>query len=329
MARDRGGKPRPFSPKVGPARSRGGRAPGSNTYLLASGRAGQVDETSPLAKSDWLVVAGMVGAAKSARITLAAALDEKTALNAGSVETREDAQFDPASASFKGRRVKAMGAIILSETPLPKPSGQAAAKAFIAHIEEAGFAPTGLDVSVRTFLARVTALRRSHGEDWPDLSLDMLQASVADWLGGTLSHKSIKLPSAEQVAAALKATLTWPLPQDLETLAPRHLPLPSGRRAPVDWLDDRSPLIELKVQELYGLTRHISVADGRLPVTLQMLSPGGKPVATTQDLPSFWSGGYIDMAKDMRGRYPKHDWPDDPAGAKPHAGITKARLGKR
>ena len=107
------------------------------------------------------------------------------------------------------------------------------------------------------------------------------------------------------------------------------LTLPSGRKAPVDWLDDRSPLVECKAQELYGATRHLCVADGRVPVTVQILSPGGKPVATTRDLPGFWIGVYLDMVKDMRGRYPKHDWPDNPANAKPHAGMTKARLAKR
>ena len=130
------------------------------------------------------------------------------------------------------------------------------------------------------------------------------------------------------VRDALKARLEWPLPQKLDQQAPLSVTLPSGRKAPIDWLDDRAPLIECKAQELYGASQHLSLADGHAPVTLQILSPGGKPVATTQDLPGFWAGGYRDMAKDMRGRYPKHDWPDDPSNAKPHAGMTKARLAR-
>ena len=305
------------------------RRPGeSSTFLLASGRAGQVDEASPLAKSEWLVVVELIGAAKGGRITLAAALDEKTALASPDVETREDARFDAASGKFIARRVKALGAIILSETPLPKPSGSAARRAFIEHLAEQGFAPTGLDRAVQEFAARVACLRGVYGTGWPDVSVDTLQESVAEWLAPALGSGGFKMPTEAQIADALKATLDWPLPRDLDQLAPRRVVLPSGRKAVIDWLDERAPLAECRVQELYGADRHISVADGRVPVTLQMLSPGKKPVATTRDLPGFWAGGYTEMAKDMRGRYPKHDWPTDPAKAKPHEGMTKARLGR-
>lgn len=305
------------------------KRPGSATqYVLASGRAGQVDESSPLAKSDWLIVADMVGSAKTARITLAAALEEATARSVGQEETRETADFDPAKGTFKARRVKALGAIILSEQPLPKPSPTTANDAFVLHIEAEGFAPTGLDDAVRTMCARTRILRDLFGETWPDWSPDDLAETVRDWLAPMLSNQSFTMPTPAKLGDVLKAQLEWPLPQELDQLAPLSVGLPSGRKARIDWLDERAPLVECKAQELYGAAAHIMLAKGRLPVTLQILSPGGKPVATTQDLPSFWQGGYRDMAKDMRGRYPKHDWPDDPAGAKPHAGMTKARLAK-
>ncbi len=304
------------------------RSPGSSTYLLASGRAGQVDETSPLAKSDWLIVADMVGAAKGARITLAAALNEKTALASGFLEEREEAQFDAAKGVFKARRVRALGAIVLSEQPLPKPSGAAARAGFLAHIAEAGFEPTGLQGIVASFAARIACLREVFGDVWPELSVEYLQATADAWLASALGGGSFSVPKPGPVLDALKATLDWPLPRDLDQLAPLGVALPVGRKARVDWLDERRPLVECKVQELYGHSGPIALADGRVPVTLQMLSPGGKPVATTRDLPGFWTGGYKDMAKDMRGRYPKHDWPDDPASAKPHAGVTKARLAR-
>lgn len=304
------------------------RSSDSPHYLLANGRAGQVDAASPLAKSDWLVVADMAGQAKSARITLAAAIDETTARTYGKVETRDDAEFDPAKASFKARRVTAIGAIILSEQPLPRPSDGAARAALLSHFETEGFAPTGLEDGVRETLARISALKKVYGNPWPDWDLETLQTEVKDWLGPTLGHKSFTMPTPASIGSALKSRLDWQLAQDLDRLAPRKLALPSGREAPIDWLSDRAPLIECKAQELYGASQHLAVAEGRIPVTLQILSPGGKPVATTQDLPGFWRGGYLDMAKDMRGRYPKHDWPDDPATAKPHAGMTKARLAK-
>ncbi len=308
------------------ARKRDGSA---EQFLLASGRAGQVDAASGLAKSDWLVVADMVGGAKSARITLAAPLTQAKALDYGDVETRDEAEFDPRTGAFRARRVKALGAIVLNEQPLPKPSAKVAKAAFIKHLETDGFAPTGLDRSVSEFLARISALRAVYGEAWPNWRLTDLQANVADWLAPALTGSSFAVPNAATIRDALKAQLDWPLPQELETKAPMSVTLPSGRKAKIDWLDERAPLIECKVQELFGASQHISVADNRLPVTLQILSPGGKPVATTRDLPGFWTGGYLDMAKDMRGRYPKHDWSDDPANAKPHAGLTKARLARR
>lgn len=305
------------------------KRPGSDTqYVLASGRAGQVDETSPLAKSDWLIVADMVGSAKTARITLAAALGETLARSIGQEETRETADFDPAKGTFKARRVKALGAIILSEQPLPKPSPEAANDAFLSHIEAEGFAPKGLDEAIRTTCARIAKLRELFGETWPNWTPEQLAETVRDWLAPMLSHQSFTMPTPAKLGDALKAQLEWPLPQELDQHAPLAAALPSGRKAKIDWLDERAPLVECKAQELYGATTHITLAGGRMPLTLQILSPGGKPVATTRDLPGFWQGGYRDMAKDMRGRYPKHDWPEDPAAAKPHAGMTKARLAK-
>ncbi|MEM9938539.1 MAG: ATP-dependent helicase HrpB [Pseudomonadota bacterium] len=298
------------------------------TYVMASGRAGQLDEASRLAKSDWLVVADLVGAAKGGRITLAGALDPKTAQDLGHVETRDEAAFDPATGKFKGRRVKAIGAIILSETPLPKPSDDVVRAGYLSHLREHGFGPTGLKPVIAGFCARLAALRGVEGEKWPDDTPNDLQETVEDWLKPMLGTGRFDLPSHGTVLNALKAALEWPLPQEIDKLAPLRAELPCGRKAEIDWLDERAPLVECRVQELYGAQQHPSLINGRVPITLQMLSPGGKPVATTRDLPGFWAGGYGDMAKDMRGRYPKHDWPEDPASAKPHAGMTKARLAR-
>jgi len=297
-------------------------------YLLASGRAGQVDPDGALAKSDWLVVADMVGGAKSARITLAAPLTQDLARQVGDVISRDEATFDPKNKSFKARRVNAIGAIVLSEQPLPKPSAEMARVAVLNHLKTEGFGLTGLSEPVLEFIARVQRLRNEFGEPWPILELPDITARVADWLGPVLQSQSLTLPTEKTIRDALKTQLEWPLFQELDQKAPLHVTLPSGRSARVDWLDERAPLIECKAQELYGESAHIRVADSRVPVTVQILSPGGKPVATTRDIAGFWTGGYSDMAKDMRGRYPKHDWPEDPATAKPHAGMTKARLAK-
>ncbi|MEM9573177.1 MAG: ATP-dependent helicase HrpB [Pseudomonadota bacterium] len=297
-------------------------------YLLASGRAGQVDAHSALAKSDWLVVADMVGGAKSARITLAAPLRETKALELGQVKSRDEADFDPKSGQFKARRVKAIGAITLNAQPLPKPTTEVARHAFLDHLERNGFASTGLDDPILDLVSRVKALGAVFGAPWPDWTNEHLQTQVREWLEPALTQDPFTVPSATLIRDALKAQLEWPLPQDLDQKAPLRITLPSGRKASIDWQDERAPLVECKAQELYGASQHLMIADGRIAVTLQILSPGGKPVATTRDLPGFWAGGYRDMAKDMRGRYPKHDWPDDPANATPHGGLTKGRLSK-
>ncbi|MEM8616667.1 MAG: ATP-dependent helicase C-terminal domain-containing protein, partial [Pseudomonadota bacterium] len=308
------------------ARQRPGQA---GTYLLASGRAARVEEASPLAKSEWLCVADMVGAARQARITLAAPIKAQDFHRFCPPTAHEVAEFNAKTGTFGARRIKAIGAIILGEHPLPKPSGPAAKAAYLSHLKSEGFAPTGLTEPIETFLARVNCLAEAGLlEGWPDWTVETLQMSVETWLGPSLGENGFKVPNTQTVLAALGASLPWTHQRALEQDAPKNIALGSGRKASLDWLDERAPLVQAKVQEVYGTQRHPAVAGGRVPVTVQMLSPGGKPVATTRDLPSFWTGGYQDMAKDMRGRYPKHDWPDDPANARAHAGLTKARLAK-
>lgn len=320
------GDPATLLAKAWPDRIARKRAPGAEDYLLAGGRAGRLDEMSGLNKSPWLVVADLIGSAKTGRITLAAPISEQDALRVGTVETQEDAEFDADKNTIKARRTRTLGAIILSEQPLPKPKVQTANAAFLKHISSVGFEPTGLASAVNTFLARARCLHDVFGEPWPTWTQENLQASVETWLAPILSANRFEVPSEGTITHALKAQFDWQLASDFDQYAPIALELPSGRRAKVDWLDERAPLIECRAQDLYGASQHLSVAGSRVPVTLQILSPGGKPVATTRDLPAFWSTGYHDMAKDMRGRYPKHDWPEDPVQARPHPGLTKARL---
>ena len=305
------------------------RRDGSETsYLLANGRAGELPDGGGLNQSKWILVADMVGAAGRARITLGTPIGEAEVLALYPPVTEEWASFDPATQGFKGRRVKAIGKIVLSETPLPKPSGAAARAAFLDFIRENGFDAAGLGVPVHAFLARLNLIRRGF-EDWPKPSEAQLRDTVDDWLLPALGGGSFQPPSEGTVLNGLKQSLGWPKAQEIDTLAPASIVLPSGRQAPVDYLDDNAPLVEAKAQELYGLRRQPAIADGRLPVTLQLISPAGRPIAVTKDISGFWSGGYRDMAKDMRAQYPKHDWPDDPASAKPHAGMTKKRLGSQ
>jgi ATP-dependent helicase HrpB len=303
------------------------KRPGSpGTYLLASGRAATLPETDALARSDWLVVADLGGASKEARISLALPLSEADALASGHVVTEDRADFDPKTGRFTARRVKALGAIVLSETPLPKPSADVAARAVLAAVETQGLASIGADEAVEETLSRLALLENAGLVEPQGLTLEGVTASAADWLLPLLKKQGAQVPAAHHVREALIAWLGWNVQDALRREAPLSLELPSGQSARVDYLDPRAPLVSARAQAFWGCAEHLTIAAGRVPVTVEMLSPGMKPVATTRDLPAFWKGGYRDMAKDMRGRYPKHDWPDDPAGARPHAGKTKKRL---
>jgi ATP-dependent helicase HrpB len=179
---------------------------------------------------------------------------------------------------------------------------------------------------VEETLSRIALLERAGLIETQGQSMDGLLASADDWLLPCLKKAGAQVPADYKVREALIASLDWQVQEALRTAAPLSLELPSGQTARVDYLDPRAPLVSARAQAFWGCAEHLRIANGRVPVTVEMLSPGMKPVATTQDLPAFWQGGYKDMAKDMRGRYPKHDWPEDPASARAHEGRTKKRL---
>ena len=305
------------------ARRRAGDAP---IFLLASGRAGQMQTGDALARAEWLVVLELTGSSKQGRITLAHRIDEETALKHGSVDTAELAAFDSATGKVSGRRVKRMGAIILSEAPLPKPSAKIAARAMLDAVSVEGFDAIGVGDEIKAMIKRIMLLSTSGVLEDAKLTQVALIETASDWLLPVLEKSKGTAPSASSVRDGLVQSLPWPTQEALRTHAPLSAKLPSGQIAQIDYLDERAPLISARAQAFYGAKTHPSIANGRVPLTVQLLSPGHKPAATTQDLAAFWTAGYKDMAKDMRGRYPKHDWPDDPANAKPHEGRTKKRL---
>ncbi|MFN7164258.1 MAG: ATP-dependent helicase HrpB [Hyphomonas sp.] len=303
------------------------RRPGSEgAYLLASGRAANIPATDGLAKYDWLVIADLGGASREPRITLALPLTESEALASQKVLTEDRASYDPKSGRFTARRVKALGAVVLSESPLPKPSAEAAARAMLDAVGEGGFAAISADAAIEETLQRLLVLDTAALIEAPVRDAASLVESAPVWLGPLLRRKGASVPAPNEVRDALVQSFEWPVQEALRLHTPLTLDLPSGQTARVDWLDPRAPLVSARAQAFYGLTEHPKIAAGRVPVTVELLSPGQKPAATTQDLARFWSAGYKDMAKDMRGRYPKHDWPEDPATARPHAGRTKKRL---
>jgi ATP-dependent helicase HrpB len=297
------------------AKARGG--PGQ--YLLANGRGAVLDPADPLARSPFLVVAELQGAAAASRIMLAAATDEAEVLAIAGlrVEDSDEITFDPGSAALRARRLRKLGAVTLTSAPRPVPVGEAAA------LLAQGIASIGVDrlpwsKSQKQLRSRVLFLRRVEPQAWPDLSDSTLAGTVEVWLAPFLAGKTrLDEIRAEDLAAALDALLPWELRRRLDAEAPTHFTAPTGRTHPIQYDGPDAPALHIRVQELFGLGEHPSVAGGRLPLTLHLLSPALRPVQITRDLPGFWRGSWAAVKAEMKGRYPKHLWPDDPLTAAP------------
>lgn len=295
------------------ARSRGREG----EFVMASGRAGRVDPASPLARETFLVVADLAGSAGNARILAAAAIeaDALERLFADRIEARTEISFEPQAASLRARAARRLGAVSLGERPLPVPAGPESAE-----ILARGIAGLGLDrlpwtPAVAQWRARVRFLRAAEGEPWPDLSDEALAESASDWLAPALvGRTSLAAVTADDLAGALHGLLPWPLRGRLDSEAPTHVEVPTGSRIPVDYAAEE-PVLAVRVQELFGLDRHPSVA-GR-PLVLHLLSPAQRPIQITRDLPGFWRGSWAAVRAEMRGRYPRHPWPEDPRSEAP------------
>jgi ATP-dependent helicase HrpB len=299
------------------ARNRGGAA---GAFLLANGRGAQIDPASPLAREAFLVVAELTGTAAAGRILLAApiALPEIEADFASQIEAREEVTFDAASASLRGRKSRRLGALALSEQRMPVVPDDEAARKLAAGIAALGIGRLPWSKALRQWRDRVLFLRASEGEEWPDLSDTALANSVDEWLAPALADKTaLSEMTADGLATTLHALLPWPLPRRLDAEAPTHFEAPTGTQVPIDYEAEGGPKIAIPVQELLGLDSHPTIAGGKVPLVIELLSPAHRPVQTTRDLPGFWRGSYAAVRTDMRGRYPKHPWPDDPLAASP------------
>lgn len=303
------------------ARVRGGE-PG--LFLMANGRAARLDADDPFAREAWLAVADATGARSGARILAAAPISETDAVELGPLETIDEARFD--SGAIKARRIRRIGAIVLSETPLAAAGGAAAVNALVCAVREYGLDLLPAADSVREMQARIAFARAQEEADWPDWSDAALLEDADAWLPSLLGDPPrLDRPNADEVRRALLDRLSWAARRRFEDLAPTSVA--AGHRAfPIDYRAEGGPRIEARVQEFYGLKVHPAIAGGRVALAVSLLSPAKRQIALTRDLPAFWAAGYHDMAKDMRGRYPKHDWPEDPSAARPHEGRTKARL---
>jgi ATP-dependent helicase HrpB len=314
-----------------PERIARARSPGSGQYLLANGRGAALEPAQRLAREPWLVVAEMTGAAQQARILSAVAIPEgdilrlvADGLTSLAVEERVETVFDRPARALRSRAIRRYGALTLSERPLP-----AASDADGAAILAKGIAGLGIGLLPWTkaqlqLRERVGFLRRAEGsETWPDLGDAGLATAPEAWLAPHLAGRAaLSAIEPGDLDSALSGLLSWELKRRLDAEAPTHFEAPTGSRLPVDYAAEAGPTISLRVQELFGLQAHPSLAGGRVPLVLELLSPGHKPIQITRDLPGFWRGSWAAVKSEMKGRYPRHPWPDDPAAAQP---TTRAK----
>ncbi|MCC2656313.1 MAG: hrpB [Panacagrimonas sp.] len=299
----------------------GGGPPGTRevAFLCADGGEARLAEHDPLARADWLAIAHW-DPGPTRRIRLAAALEERElrALHGARIETVREVRWDAQSEVVVAEEQQRLGAIVLSARRIAD-AGEDARAAMLAGIRRMGIGALPWNERARQWQARVLSLRRWQPEnDWPDVSDEALAATFEDWLAPWLDGVTRRAHvDALDLVAILDGMLDHAHQQDLARLAPTHLTVPSGQRRPLTYAPPANPALEVKLQEMFGCAQTPTVCAGRVPVLLHLLSPAQRPVAVTQDLAGFWERGYLEVRKDLRGRYPRHPWPDDPRAAAP------------
>ena len=303
------------------ARARG--APGE--FRLVSGRGAVLDAADALARSPWLAVGELAGGGVRDRILTAAALDEAEVLEAFAdrIIVEETVEVD-AEGRVTARRVSRLGRLVVEARPLDRPDPQRLAEALLARVRADGVAALPWSEAAIGLRARVAFLRTLEpAAAWPDLSEAALQDELEAWLGPLLAGITrLDALAAGDLHAALLALVPWELQRRLDADAPIRLVTPAGTSAAIDYAAGGGPRAEVRVQELYGLAEHPMLAGGRAPLTLALLSPARRPVQVTRDLPGFWRGSWREVRSEMRGRYPRHPWPEDPLAAVP---TTRAK----
>lgn len=297
------------------AKRRGGRG----RFVMANGRGAELPETERLAGADMLVIADLTGKAAQARILSAAEITRAQIEESlpDVIQTLDESGFDVASRQARARRVTRIGSIVLEETPLPKPKGEAAARALADGVRLLGPSVLPFSEASEQLRQRLGFLFRLHGEPWPDTSDEGLVARLEDWFvpfqSGVIGLQDV---SASSLYDGLMSLVPPGLQRDLEREVPTHFTAPTGHAHPIRY-DGAEPVLQIRVQELFGLRTHPSIGGGKLPLLLELTSPAHRPIQTTRDLPGFWAGSWRDVRAEMRGRYPKHPWPEDPASAEP------------
>jgi ATP-dependent helicase HrpB len=302
------------------------RAGQDNRFLLSNGRGARFMEAEPLAAEDWIVAAHLDGA-REARIFLAAAIRREQLLKYHALLISEQTfvVWDEREQSVRARRQQRLGELVVADGPWVEADGHAVQAALLTGIRRRGAGCLPWSDASRELQARIGFLHRLKPQDWPDVRDDALLSTLEDWLSPWLQGLT-RLAQLKRLDlhAALLARLSWAQQRRLDELAPATIAVPSGSRVRLDYREE-IPVLAVRLQEMFGLGETPRVAGGKVPVLLHLLSPARRPVQITRDLDAFWHGAYHEVKRELKGRYPKHHWPDDPLQATPTAGAKRRR----
>jgi ATP-dependent helicase HrpB len=301
----------------------GRRRPGADArYQLSNGRGALFASAESIAREEFIVAVDLDDREREAQIRLAAPLDKTDLLEhfAAQVRRADELVWDSRTEAVVARRVVRLDELLIEEKPLNDVPRAASAAAMLEGIRSLGLDTLPWDDDARDFLARCEFVRKLGRTDlgaWPEMSKESLALDLA-WLepfldGVTRRSHLARIPLID----ALRARLTYDQQRKLDELAPTHIRLPTGSSARIDYLDDNAPIASMRMQEVFGLAATPRIGGGAVPVTFTLLSPGRKPLQITRDLASFWGNAYVEVRKDMRGRYPRHYWPENPLEAEP------------
>ncbi len=312
-----------------------GRGRGDGRFLMRSGRGAVLPPGDPLASAEALAIASVDGQGQEARVRLAVALSRQglEELLADGVEECTEARWDGNDQRVRCERLRRSGALVLERRPWPEATGAVVERALLEGLESLGLEVLPWCRTSRQLQQRLILAHRHLGSPWPDRSPDQLQQDPGSWLGPHLGGlSSLQDLQRLDLPEILWGDLDWSLRRELERLLPLTQPVPSGRRVPLDY-GSGTPVLAVKLQEMFGCLEGPTVLDGRLAVRVELLSPAGRPAAVTSDLAGFWSQGYAEVRRELRGRYPRHPWPEDPrqgiASARTKAALARERLGEQ
>jgi ATP-dependent helicase HrpB len=304
------------------------RQPGASTFLMAAGGAAELLPGSSLAGATWLAIgsADREPGRADARIRLAAAIDEATAREAGAPLLTAADEVGWVGNDLVARRLERLGTLVISERRLAAPDRALVTAALLDALRADGLSTLDWDREAHLVRNRMAFCHCTFGPPWPDVSDEALLARAPEWLGPELARgrRRDDLRRAD-LGAALRRLLPWAQAARFDEVAPERLVVPSGARVRVDYTDPSAPVLAVKVQEAFGWTAVPLIGDGRTPVRLHLLSPAGRPVAVTTDLASFWRTGYPQVRAELRGRYPRHPWPEDPLTATATGSVRRRR----